>query len=246
MEEIIRTEKLTKIYNPLRENKKVAVDSISLSIKEGEFISIMGKSGSGKTTLLNVLSTIDELTKGKLFIYEKNIFKMSEKDKAYFRKENIGFIFQNYNLLDTLTIQENILLPLKLSKKKINQNKINKIINELEIDDILDKYPFECSGGQLQRATVARTLIVEPKIIFADEPTGNLDGVRSKQLMQYLEKINKEYNITIIMVTHDPLDASYSSQMYYIEDGKIKNHLKKDNYSFNEYFSQIVKISTEI
>lgn len=241
----MRTENLTKIYNPLSSNKKVAVDNISLSIKEGEFISIMGKSGSGKTTLLNVLSTIDELTKGKLFIYEKNIFEMSEKDKARFRKENIGFVFQNYNLLDTLTIQENIFLPLRLSKKEKNQEKINKIIKELEIDDILDKYPFECSGGQLQRATVARTLIVEPKIIFADEPTGNLDGVRSKQLMQYLEKINKEYKITIIMVTHDPLDASYSSQMYYIEDGKIKNHLKKENYSFDEYFSQIVKISTE-
>lgn len=245
MEEIMRTENLTKIYNPLSSNKKVAVDNISLSIKEGEFISIMGKSGSGKTTLLNVLSTIDELTKGKLFIYEKNIFEMSEKDKARFRKENIGFVFQNYNLLDTLTIQENIFLPLRLSKKEKNQEKINKIIKELEIDDILDTYPFECSGGQLQRATVARTLIVEPKIIFADEPTGNLDGVRSKQLMQYLEKINKEYKITIIMVTHDPLDASYSSQMYYIEDGKIKNHLKKEKYSFDEYFSQIVKISTE-
>lgn len=241
----MRTENLTKIYNPLSSNKKVAVDNISLSIKEGEFISIMGKSGSGKTTLLNVLSTIDELTKGKLFIYEKNIFEMSEKDKARFRKENIGFVFQNYNLLDTLTIQENIFLPLRLSKKEKNQEKINKIIKELEIDDILDTYPFECSGGQLQRATVARTLIVEPKIIFADEPTGNLDGVRSKQLMQYLEKINKEYKITIIMVTHDPLDASYSSQMYYIEDGKIKNHLKKEKYSFDEYFSQIVKISTE-
>lgn len=241
----MRTENLTKIYNPLSSNKKVAVDNISLSIKEGEFISIMGKSGSGKTTLLNVLSTIDELTKGKLFIYEKNIFEMSEKDKARFSKENIGFVFQNYNLLDTLTIQENIFLPLRLSKKEKNQEKINKIIKELEIDDILDTYPFECSGGQLQRATVARTLIVEPKIIFADEPTGNLDGVRSKQLMQYLEKINKEYKITIIMVTHDPLDASYSSQMYYIEDGKIKNHLKKEKYSFDEYFSQIVKISTE-
>ena len=241
----MKAENLTKIYNPLRKNKKIAIDSISLSIKEGEFISVMGKSGSGKTTLLNVLSTIDELTKGKLFIYEKNIFEMSEKEKANFRKENIGFIFQDYNLLDTLTIEENILLPLRLSKRQSNQEKINKIIKELEIDDILDKYPFECSGGQLQRATVARTLIVEPKIIFADEPTGNLDGVRSKQLMQYLEKINKELKITIIMVTHDPLDASYSSQMYYIEDGKIKNHLKKENFSSDEYFLQIVKISTE-
>lgn len=246
MEEIIKTESLTKIYNPLSSNKKIAVDGISLSIKEGQFISIMGKSGSGKTTLLNVLSTIDDLTRGKLFIYGKNIFEMSESEKAVFRRENIGFIFQNYNLLDTLTVKENIILPLRLSKKTVNQNEFDKIINELDIEEVLNKYPFECSGGQLQRIAVARTLVINPKIIFADEPTGNLDGVRSKQLMQYLEKINKERNITVVMVTHDPLDAAYSSQMYYIEDGKIKNHLIKGDDIFDEYFSKIVKISMEL
>lgn len=246
MEEIIKTEALTKIYNPLSSNKKVAVDGISLRIKEGEFISIMGKSGSGKTTLLNVLSTIDDLTKGKLFIYGKNIFEMSENEQALFRREHIGFIFQNYNLLDTLTVKENIILPLRLSKKVINQEEFDKIINELDIEEVLNKYPFECSGGQLQRIAVARMLVINPKIIFADEPTGNLDGVRSKQLMQYLEKINKERNITVVMVTHDPLDAAYSSQMYYIEDGKIKNHLIKGDDTFEEYFSKIVKISMEL
>lgn len=246
MEEIIKTESLTKIYNPLSSNKKIAVDGISLSIKEGQFISIMGKSGSGKTTLLNVLSTIDDLTRGKLFIYGKNIFEMSESEKAVFRRENIGFIFQNYNLLDTLTVKENIILPLRLSKKTVNQNEFDKIINELDIEEVLNKYPFECSGGQLQRIAVARTLVINPKIIFADEPTGNLDGVRSKQLMQYLEKINKERNITVVMVTHDPLDAAYSSQMYYIEDGKIKNHIIKGDDTFDKYFSKIVKISMEL
>lgn len=246
MEEIIKTEMLTKIYNPLSQNPKLALDQISLSIKEGEFITIMGKSGSGKTTLLNILSTIDDLTKGKLFIYGKNIFEMSDSEKAHFRKENIGFIFQNFNLLDTLTIRENIQLPLKLSKKKIDQDDFDRIVGELEITDILDKYPFECSGGQTQRVAVARTLVMYPKIIFADEPTGNLDGVRSKQLMQYLEKVNQEDKITVIMVTHDPLDAAYSSQMYYIEDGKIKDHLMKNDDSFDTYFSKIVKISMEL
>lgn len=131
MEEIIKTEMLTKIYNPLSQNPKLALDQISLSIKEGEFITIMGKSGSGKTTLLNILSTIDDLTKGKLFIYGKNIFEMSDSEKAHFRKENIGFIFQNFNLLDTLTIRENIQLPLKLSKKKIDQDDFDRIVGEL-------------------------------------------------------------------------------------------------------------------
>ena len=256
MEEIIKTEMLTKIYNPLSQNPKLALDQISLSIKEGEFITIMGKSGSGKTTLLNILSTIDDLTKGKLFIYGKNIFEMSDSEKAHFRKENIGFIFQNFNLLDTLTIRENIQLPLKLAKKKVDQDDFDRIVSELEINDILDKYPFECSGGQTQRVAVARTLVMhptiaralvsEPSIIVADEPTGNLDGVRSKQLMQYLEKVNQEDKITVIMVTHDPLDAAYSSQMYYIEDGKIKDHLMKNDDSFDTYFSKIVKISMEL
>lgn len=152
---------------------------------------------------------------------------MSETERAHFRKENIGFIFQNFNLLDTLTVKENIILPLKLAGKIIDEEDFKQIIKDLEIDDLLDKYPFECSGGQSQRVAVARTLVMHPKIIFADEPTGNLDGVRSKQLMQYLEKVNREKNITVIMVTHDPLDAAYSSQMYYIEDGKIKDHLLK-------------------
>ena len=223
METIIKTESLTKIYNPLSLNPKLALDQVSLDVKEGEFIAIMGKSGSGKTTLLNILSTIDDLTKGKLFIYGKNIYEMSETERAHFRKENIGFIFQNFNLLDTLTVKENIILPLKLAGKIIDEEDFKQIIKDLEIDDLLDKYPFECSGGQSQRVAVARTLVMHPKIIFADEPTGNLDGVRSKQLMQYLEKVNREKNITVIMVTHDPLDAAYSSQMYYIEDGKIKD-----------------------
>lgn len=243
MDEIIKTIKLSKIYHHLTSYQKIAVDCVSLSICKGDFISIMGKSGSGKTTLLNVLATIDDLTKGQLYIYGKNIFAMSDKQKAIFRKENIGIIFQNYNLLDTLTVQENILLPMKLSKKIIHQSDFDDIIKELEIDDILDHYPFECSGGQLQRVAVARTLLAKPKIIFADEPTGNLDGVRSRQFMQYLQKINEQYHMTIVIVTHDPLVASYSSIMYYLEDGKIKTQIKKEDWQ-NQYLPRIIALTT--
>ena len=229
MKTIIKTESLTKIYNPLSLNPKLALDQVIITSVDKKNV-----------------KTIDDLTKGKLFIYGKNIYEMSETERAHFRKENIGFIFQNFNLLDTLTVKENIILPLKLAGKIIDEEDFKQIIKDLEIDDLLDKYPFECSGGQSQRVAVARTLVMHPKIIFADEPTGNLDGVRSKQLMQYLEKVNREKNITVIMVTHDPLDAAYSSQMYYIENGKIKDHLLKKDDSFDTYFNKIVKISMEL
>ena len=189
METIIKTESLTKIYNPLSLNPKLALDQVSLDVKEGGIYCDHGEKRFRKTTLLNILSTIDDLTKGKLFIYGKNIYEMSETERAHFRKKKILVLFfQNFNLLDTLTVKENIILPLKLAGKIIDEEDFKQIIKDLEIDDLLDKYPFECSGGQSQRVAVARTLVMHPKIIFADEPTGNLDGVRSKQLMQYLEK----------------------------------------------------------
>ena len=227
MEEIIKTEMLTKIYNPFSKNPKLALDEVSLSIKEGEFISFMGRSGSGKTTLLNILSTIDDLTKGKLFIYGKNIFEMSDSEKAHFRKENIGFIFQNFNLLDTLTIRENIQLPLKLAKKKVDQDDFDRIVSELEITDILDKYPFECSGGQTQRVAVARTLVMHPKIIFADEPTGNLDAKSSQEVVDLLKIAQRKYHETVIMVTHDELIASIADRIITIEDGQIVQDTRK-------------------
>lgn len=245
MEEIIKTEMLTKIYNPFSKNPKLALDEVSLSIKEGEFISFMGRSGSGKTTLLNILSTIDDLTKGKLFIYGKNIFEMSDSEKAHFRKENIGFIFQNFNLLDTLTIRENIQLPLKLAKKKVDQDDFDRIVSELEITDILDKYPFECSGGQTQRVAVARTLVMHPKIIFADEPTGNLDSLNARELMEYLVKINEEKHTTIIMVTHDSFVASYSKKVYYMKDGHLDLSIDRNTKSQDDYYKEIIKVTTQ-
>lgn len=239
---------LKKVYNPYGIHPKVALNGLDFEVEKGDFICIMGASGSGKTTLVNILSTIDEATHGQILLNQKDLLLLSEKEKANLRKEEIGFIFQNYNLIESLTIKNNILFSLRLNKvdQKTQLEKLNELTKMLNIEEIIDKYPSQCSGGQQQRAAIARALINEPKIIFADEPTGNLDGVRSKQLMQYLEKVNQEDKITVIMVTHDPLDAAYSSQMYYIEDGKIKDHLMKNDDSFDTYFSKIVKISMEL
>ena len=245
METIIKTESLTKIYNPLSLNPKLALDQVSLDVKEGEFIAIMGKSGSGKTTLLNILSTIDDLTKGKLFIYGKNIYEMSETERAHFRKENIGFIFQNFNLLDTLTVKENIILPLKLAGKIIDEEDFKQIIKDLEIDDLLDKYPFECSGGQSQRVAVARTLVMHPKIIFADEPTGALDSKSSHDLLECLKLVNDNGQATILMVTHDAFSASYAKEVYILNDGAIKCKLTKGQ-DRKEFYDRIIDIQASM
>lgn len=248
METIIKTENMKKVYNPYSSNSKTALKDISISIEKGQFVCVMGTSGSGKTTLINVLSTIDSPTSGQVFIFGKNILLLSEKERAEMRKNKIGFIFQDNNLIDALTIIDNILFSLRVSNSKIDdhQIEIDKIIDSLGIRDILDKYPFECSGGQQQRAAIARVLIRKPKIIFADEPTGNIDSIRAKQLMEYLVKINQELGITIIMVTHDCLVASYASEMYYIEDGMVSNHIIKGEDSLEKFYNRVAKISMQI
>lgn len=248
METIIKTENMKKVYNPYSSNSKTALKDISISIEKGQFVCVMGTSGSGKTTLINLLSTIDSPTSGQVFIFGKNILLLSEKERAEMRKNEIGFIFQDNNLIDALTIIDNILFSLRVSNSKIDdhQIEIDKIIDSLGIRDILDKYPFECSGGQQQRAAIARVLIRKPKIIFADEPTGNIDSIRAKQLMEYLVKINQELGITIIMVTHDCLVASYASEMYYIEDGMVSNHIIKGEDSLEKFYNRVAKISMQI
>lgn len=207
----------------------------------------MGTSGSGKTTLINILSIIDEATSGKLLIFDQNIVGLSDKEKANIRKRYMGFIFQDYNLIDSLKVIDNILFSLKLNKKNIiNEAEIKQIISSLGIEELLDKYPFECSGGQQQRIAIARALVCKPKILFADEPTGNVDSIRAKQLMEYFTEINRKYGITIVMVTHDCLVASYASEMYYVEDGKIINHIFKGNDSFEKFYNRIARISMQI
>lgn len=248
MEVIIKTDKMKKIYQPYSPYPKTALDDISLTINKGAFVSIMGASGSGKTTLINILSSIDKPTSGNVFLFGKNVMTLSDKQKANLRKKQIGFIFQESNLLDPLTIKDNILFTLRISKpdQKNFQNEFNQLARSLEIEDILDKYPYECSGGQCQRAAIARALITKPDILFADEPTGNLDSIRARQLMNYLVNINKQYGITIVMVTHDCLVASYADQMYYVEDGKITNHILKNDDSFEKFYNHIAKIAMQL
>lgn len=248
MEVIIKTDKMKKIYQPYSPYPKIALDDISLTINKGAFVSIMGASGSGKTTLINILSSIDKPTSGNVFLLGKNVMTLSDKQKANLRKKQIGFIFQESNLLDTLTIKDNILFTLRISKpdQKNLKNEFNQLVKSLEIEDILDKYPYECSGGQCQRAAIARALITKPDILFADEPTGNLDSIRARQLMNYLVNINKQYGITIVMVTHDCLVASYADQMYYVEDGKITNHILKNDDSFEKFYNHIAKIAMQL
>lgn len=248
MEKIMAIKNLKKIYGVHGPNPKIAVNDISLQIEQGDFVCIMGPSGSGKTTLVNILSTIDEATCGKVTLLGHDISNMSEKDKASLRKSEIGFIFQNYNLIETLKNKDNILFSLRLNNAPLDkqQQALTKISKKLGIVDIIDKYPFECSGGQQQRVAIARALITNPKILFADEPTGNIDSLSARELMELFVQINQENNTTIVMVSHDSFVASYSNKLYYIVDGKIKNLLNKNKLSQFDYYSEIIKITTQI
>lgn len=248
MEEIIKTVHLKKMYNLDTPHPKTALQDVSITINKGTFACIMGTSGSGKTTLVNVLSTIDDATGGSVYILGKNVLTMSNKEKSDIRKKHMGFIFQDYNLIDSLKVMDNILFSIKLNKKDIESKKeeIDWIIHSLGIDDILEKYPFECSGGQQQRVAIARALVSKPSILFADEPTGNLDSIRAKQLMQYLSDMNEKFGITIVMVTHDCLVASYAKEMFYVEDGMIVNHIEKGNDTLEKFYNRVAKIAMQI
>lgn len=248
MEKIMAIKNLKKIYGVHGPNPKIAVNDISLQIEQGDFVCIMGPSGFGKTTLVNILSTIDEATCGKVTLLGHDISNMSEKDKASLRKSEIGFIFQNYNLIETLKNKDNILFSLRLNNAPLDkqQQALTKISKKLGIVDIIDKYPFECSGGQQQRVAIARALITNPKILFADEPTGNIDSLSARELMELFVQINQENNTTIVMVSHDSFVASYSNKLYYIVDGKIKNLLNKNKLSQFDYYNEIIKITTQI
>lgn len=235
----------TKIYKTYgnKYNKQEVLKGISIQVKEGEFVSIMGASGSGKTTLLNVLSSIDRVSLGSIKIDGKEMTGLKEKQLAEFRKHHLGFIFQEYNLLDTLTVKENILLPLSISKtaKKEAEIKFQLVATELGIYDIKDKYPNEISGGQKQRTSAARAFIHEPSIIFADEPTGALDSKSASDLLNKLSDMNQKRKATILMVTHDPVAASYCSRVIFIKDGQIYTQLNKGEESRPDFFKDIMK-----
>jgi len=239
---ILAAQKIHKSYgNKL--NKQEVLKGIDITVEKGEFVSIMGASGSGKTTLLNVLSSIDKVSGGTITIEGKEMTAMKEKQLAEFRKQHLGFIFQDYNLLDTLTVKENILLPLSITKvsKRDADRRFNQLATELGILEIKDKYPNEISGGQKQRTSAARAFIHEPSIIFADEPTGALDSKSASDLLNKLSELNRNRTATIVMVTHDPVAASFSSRVIFIKDGQIYTQLNKGEQSRQEFFKDIMK-----
>ncbi|MEK3847672.1 MULTISPECIES: ABC transporter ATP-binding protein [Paenibacillus] len=239
---ILEAHKIHKSYgNKL--NMQEVLKGIDIVIEEGEFVSIMGASGSGKTTLLNVLSSIDKVSQGSIKINDIEMTKMKEKQLAEFRKKHLGFIFQEYNLLDTLTVKENILLPLSITKtpKKEANQKFQEVATELGIYELKDKYPNEISGGQKQRTSAARAFIHEPSIIFADEPTGALDSKSASDLLNKLGQLNQKRKATIIMVTHDPVAASHCSRVIFIKDGQMYTQLHKGEQERQSFFQDIMK-----
>jgi bacitracin transport system ATP-binding protein len=239
---ILEAVKINKSYGN-KFNKQEVLKGLDISIEKGEFVSIMGASGSGKTTLLNVLSSIDTVSHGTIKIDGNEITRMREKQLAQFRKHHLGFIFQEYNLLDTLTVKENILLPLSINNvsKQAAEQKFTEVAAELGILDIKDKYPNEISGGQKQRTSAARAFIHEPSIIFADEPTGALDSKSASDLLNKLSQLNQKRQATIVMVTHDPVAASFSSRVIFIKDGSIYTQLNKGEQSRQTFFQDVMK-----
>ena len=245
MENILLIENITKYYGN-KTNITKALNNISLKVERGEFVAIMGASGSGKTTLLNVISTIDKVTAGHIYIDGKDITKLKGNSLNKFRREKLGFIFQDFNLLDTLTAYENIALALSIQKVKPKEieKKVIDVAKKLEIENILDKYPYQISGGQKQRVASARAIITNPKLILADEPTGALDSKSARKLLESFESLNKEYRATILMVTHDAFTASYADRILFIKDGKIFNELVKGDDSRKDFFDKIIDVVT--
>ena len=240
MNEILKIKNITKDYGIKGFKTKVLKD-ISLNVNKGDFIAIMGPSGAGKTTLLNIMSTLDKQTSGEVILDGIDVSKVKNKELSKLRREKIGFIFQDYNLLDNMTLMNNIALPLALGKKKSKEieEKVINIAKKFGLENHLDKYPYQLSGGQKQRGAAARSLITNPAVIFADEPTGALDSKSAYELLDSLEKVNKESHATIIMITHDPLTASYANEVYMINDGNIRCKLNKGD-SRKEFYSKIM------
>ena len=245
MEKVLEVKNIEKYYGN-KSNLTKAIDNISFDVEKGEFVGIMGASGSGKSTLLNVISTIDKVTAGKIIVNGEEITKLKGNKLNKFRREELGFIFQDFNLLDTLTAYENIALALTI--QRVNPREIDKRVKELAeklgIKDILRKYPYQVSGGQKQRIASARAIITNPQLILADEPTGALDSKSARQLLENFELLNQKMNATILMVTHDAFTASYASRILFIKDGKIFNELTKGNDTRKQFFEKIIEVQT--
>jgi putative ABC transport system ATP-binding protein len=243
METVLEIANLVKTYG-FRGNLYPALNGVNLDVKPGEFMGVMGPSGSGKTTLLNLVATIDRPSRGEIRISGKEIQKMRSGDLAHFRREELGFIFQNYNLLDTLTVRENIALPLSIANRPPAEilARVKQIAETFHLSDLLDKFPDQVSGGQKQRAAAARAVIANPALVLADEPTGALDSHSARILLETLERMNTEMHVTILMVTHDATAASYCSRIVFLKDGRIVHELKRGAQPRRAFFDQILEV----
>lgn len=245
MENILKIEEIEKYYGNKSSLTK-AINNLSFDVEKGEFVAIMGASGSGKTTLLNLISTIDKVTSGHIYVGGEDITKLRGNRLNKFRREELGFIFQDFNLLDTLTAYENIALALSIQNVGAHDidERIKKVARELSIKEVLNKYPYQMSGGQKQRVASARAIITDPKLILADEPTGALDSKSAKMLLERFQYLNKELQATILMVTHDAFTASYASRVIFIKDGKIFNEIHRGEDTRREFFDKIIDVVT--
>lgn len=245
MEKLLRIQNIEKYYGSKSSLTK-AIDDISFGVDKGEFVAIMGASGSGKTTLLNCISTIDRVTAGHIYLEDSDITEIKGKALNKFRREKLGFIFQDFNLLDTLTAFENIALALSIQKKPAAEieKAVNTVAEQLGITDVLKKYPYQMSGGQKQRVASARAIVTSPKLVLADEPTGALDSKSAKMLLERFRYLNTECGATIMMVTHDSFTASYASRVIFIKDGKIFNELNRGQDTRKQFFDKIIDVVT--
>ena len=243
---ILNVNHLSKIYGTKQKFK--ALHDINFSVDKGEFVAIMGPSGSGKTTLLNVISSIDSISDGTVEISGNEINQLSNKKLAQFRKRELGFIFQDYSVLPTLTVKENIMLPLSVQKMKKDEMEKNyqDVTEALGIYDLSDKYPSEISGGQQQRTAAARAFVHQPSIIFADEPTGALDSKSAQDLLHRLEDMNKQFNSTIIMVTHDPSAASFAQRVIMLKDGDIHSDIHQQSKTESKFYNEIIQLQSAL
>lgn len=243
---MLEVNNLKKVYvTHFGSNKVKALDNVTFNVDEGEFVAVMGESGSGKTTLLNILASLDKPTSGEVRLEGKNIAMLSESEISAFRRQNLGFVFQDFNLLDTFSIRDNIYLPFVLSGKKLDymQKKLEPLAKMLGINDILDKFPYEVSGGQKQRAAVARAVITDPKLILADEPTGALDSRSADELLRLFNKINNQGQ-TILMVTHSTKAACSAKRVMFIKDGRVFHQIYRGENTYEEMYQKISQILT--
>ncbi len=245
MDTVLRIENIEKYYGN-KSNLTKALDRISLEVEKGEFVGIMGASGSGKTTLLNCIATIDRVTSGHIYVGGEDITKLKGNALNTFRREQLGFIFQDFNLLDTLTAYENIALALSIQNVKPGDisERVMSMAGHLGIVEVMNKYPYQMSGGQKQRVASARALITNPKLVLADEPTGALDSKAARHLLESLKDMNESAKATILMVTHDAFTASYASRVVFIKDGQIFNEIRRGQDDRKTFFNKIIDVVT--